>query len=114
MTSLNLRLRRVAPESAALRQAVAQWRAAGAPVDFFDTDCATAQAAKAPRHDARYIAFRATSGDGFPEWEGMIRCDEWLAHAAPVLAGMALPAGAEEAALDLFAATPQPFAAALP
>ncbi|RXZ38336.1 YscQ/HrcQ family type III secretion apparatus protein [Oxalobacteraceae bacterium CAVE-383] len=107
-----LSLRRVDAAAAALRQAVAQWRAAGMAVDFHDA-AAVAQAAKT-RNGAPCIAFHAGGADGAPDWDGLVRCDEWLAYAAPALAGLALPDGAAQAALALFSATPRPLSATFP
>jgi type III secretion protein Q len=112
MSTLNLR--RIDAEAAALRHAVIGWRADGIEIDFYEPALDGVQATKAPPIDADYIAFHADGSDGSPAWDGLVRCDEWLANVAPALAGLALPGGAAQTALDLFAATPQPLSGALP
>ncbi|HEY4319528.1 MAG TPA: type III secretion system cytoplasmic ring protein SctQ [Herbaspirillum sp.] len=108
-----LDLRRIDADAAALRRAVTCRRADGMAIDFYDP-AGGAQAIKPPRPDADYIAFQAVDANGAPAWDGLVCCDEWLAGVAPALAGLALPGGAAQTALELFAATPQPLSEALP
>jgi type III secretion protein Q len=113
-----LALRRVDAGSAVLRQAVAAWRADGMAIDFYDPASGAATSANQPplqlQSGRQYIAFQADGGDGVPNWQGLVRCDEWLSGAVPAMAALALPDGGAEAALALFSATPQPLSATFP
>jgi type III secretion protein Q len=107
MSALNLR--KVDAAAVALQHAAAGWRNRGAAIHFHSAGTAALQA------DARYIAFHA--GDaGNPQggWNGLIRCEEWLANVAPALAALATTDGGVEHARQLFAVTPQPLTTDFP
>lgn len=107
MSALNLR--RADGVEAALRRGVSLWQRKGMALQL--------HAAPPPPSQARYIAFHANAdanaGDSHG-WDGLIDCDEWLGNVAPELAALANFEGADEHAMQLFAATPQPLTATFP
>lgn len=56
----------------------------------------------------RYISFQAIGQQGM--WSGLVEAKEWLARFAPEIAALATSNYDEQTVLELFSATPKPFA----